>query len=406
MNKIFAALLTLFIAQSAMAQSTEFDDLTLNGLASYEQLRQEYYIGAIYLRSANDDPAAVITMDGKKRMEMRITAERWTPRRFAQQWNQAILINNDPESQQQFADDILAFTNLPINDLIAGDQIIVDMDPDQGTTIYLNRHKVYSSSNPMFFDVLVSAWIGLRPPSSEFKRDILSLQTNASGTDLLVRFEALKASDARKKEVASWYKNEASATVAGNDNAAGNPALPPPGGNSTRVVAKSTETKPENTKPATQKKTEPSANKPVIALEKPKLNSTPTTAKPVVATPATVEQKAPTPVAAAPAVEKVKKIDTDQIKADYRTRMIRLTYLKTEYPEREIDRGHEGIVVLNVTINRKGQVVSIEEKETAKYGRLNRAASKAVTQSAPFPPIPDELEGETFVFELPFIFKL
>ena len=98
-----------------------FEDLTMNGLAAYEQLRKEYYIGALFLESLSSDPQVIRDMEGYKRMDLRITADQWSPRRFAQQWNQAILINNSEEVQQQLAEEIINFTNLPIEDLIAGD---------------------------------------------------------------------------------------------------------------------------------------------------------------------------------------------------------------------------------------------------------------------------------------------
>ena len=76
---IIAALVGLLAATAAFAQGRGFDQLDLNGLAAFEQLRKEYYVGALYLDGRASDPAAVLAAAGKKRMALHITADRWPP---------------------------------------------------------------------------------------------------------------------------------------------------------------------------------------------------------------------------------------------------------------------------------------------------------------------------------------
>lgn len=413
MDKLFTVLIALLLSAGCFAQDDDFDDLALNGLASYEQLRKEYYIGAIYLESISQNPAAVITMDGKKRMEIRITIDKWSPRRFAQQWNQAILINNDQITLEDYADQIADFVNLPQDDLIAGDRLFIDKDPDSGVKVYINGKLGLSTSDEGFFDVLASTWIGLRPPSSEFKQNILVLPTDQAGTDLLLRYEAISPSDDRKKTVAGWFKREQKKVAAKpkpkkaptqtkvTSKAAPKPAPIQIETPAAPVVAKPKPTvnveKPKIAKaaPAPAPKPEP---KPAPAPAKPEPKPTPTPA---------VAKAEPKP--AAPAKDEAaeaEKAAQAKLLRRYRSSVMKLTYLNTQYPKRAMDNKQEGLVVIELTLDRKGKVKNVEVKQETQYRSLNRAAKTAVSKSGPYPEPPKELKGDNIVLELPFNFKL
>ena len=416
-SKSLLGIFFLSLCTQVFALRPDFDDLTLNGMATFEQLRQEYYIGALLLESVANDTASIYRQEGRKRMEIRVTADKWSPRRFAQFWNQAILINNDPSAQQQYADEILAFVNLPKEDLVAGDSITIDSDPDSGTVIGLNDNPIFSTKDPLFFDVLASTWIGMRPPSSEFKKKILNLGTDQYSTDLLLRYEALAPTDKRKKAVASWTQQPAAATpvVAASGGSGG---FAPPS-SSSRAVAKSDSDTPAKATAPKKDASPPSGTKPTFTIDKPVLAASdiqqPTTsaAKPATANPAiegkTEAEKAkpqakPAPKPVPPVAET--KINTEELMSAYRSRMIRLAYLNVEYPKREVERGHEGTVILKVTLSHDGKVKNIEEVESSRWSRLNKAAREAVEKTAPFPKLHKDLTGDSFSFELPFVFRL
>jgi len=420
MDKLFTLLISLLVSSvllstACFAQSDDFDDLELNGLASFEQLRKEYYIGAIYLESISQNPAAVITMDGKKRMEIRITIDKWSPRRFAQQWNQAILINNDQITLEDYADQIADFVNLPKEDLIAGDRVFIDKDPGKGVKVYINSKLALSTDDDGFFDVLASTWIGLRPPSSEFKQNILVLPTDQTGTDLLRRYQGLQPTADRENQVAAWFKKEPKKVAA--------KPKPKKAPGNTKVTSKAAP------KPAPIKIETPKA--PVVAKPKPSVQvDKPTIAKAQPApAPEPVKQEPPKPdpkptpapkaVAKAPAtpVEKpaapaksdaddAEKAEQAKLLRRYRSSVMKLTYLNTQYPKRAMDNKQEGLVVIELTLDRKGKVQNVEMKQETQYRSLNRAAKTAVNKSGPYPEAPKELKGDKIVLELPFNFKL
>lgn len=411
-----AALLCSMPLTSALAQDP-FDDLTLNGVASFEQLRKEYYIGGIFLPVRAKDPAALITMDGKKRMEIRIVIDKWSPRGFAQVWNQAILINNDQTSLEDLADPIQSFVNLPQDDLLAGDRIVIAMDPEQGTTVSLNGSRAFAVKDSSFFDLLLNTWIGLRPPSTEFKNNILAMPDGPEGNDLVLRFENAAPQDSRKKTVAGWFKQEKPApqakakpaeVAAAATGAAVASSLAPPS-SSASVKAELAASKPDIPAPdvaiekpaaapakqATENKAaqQAAAAKEKAAAEKAKQEAEKQAAE-IAAIAAAAEQQAK------------QQAEQDKLLKRYRSNVMKLTYLNTEYPKRAMDNNQQGLVVIKIEVNRQGEIKALSYDQKTDHSILNKAAETAVKKSQPYPAVPEELSGNKFELLLPFNFKL
>jgi periplasmic protein TonB len=387
-----AALILSVCASLAHAQGAP----TLSGLAAFEQLRKEYYIGALYLGWPGHDTATILAMPGKRQMELRVTADRWPALRFAQMWNQAITINADGSALNASAMDILAFTSIPKGDLLAGDHLVIESDPTTGTRVTLNGVLVQTTKNNGLFNLVLSAWIGARPPSSEFKRDMLTLPTTAAGTALAARFESIRPSDARKKAVAAWgIKPEpetavaaAAAPVAAKPADAPKPAEPP------KAAAPIT--------PATA--AAPAPGRPVPTPAKP----VPEAARPAPA-PEPVRPIAPAaPDPAALAAASQARMEKEQQQADLYNQylgQVRKQVLKNiDYPRRAQKEGVEGLVVLRINIDRSGGVTGSEVAQSA-HELLDAAAENAVRKAAPYPKPPEQLEGEQFQILVPVVFK-
>ncbi len=400
----------------ASAQEDSFDELPLNGLAAFIQLRNEYYIGALYLESLSQDSGSAFNFSGRKRMDIRVTIDKWSQRSFAKQWNQLILINNEQERLEQFTDQILAFTDLPKDDLLVGDTITIDMHPSKGTTIYLDGKKAIHTDDKEFFDILLNTWIGQRPPSSDFKNDILTLPTDQAGTELLVRYQALAPSNERSNKVAGWFKSQSSNKATATKSA--NAGVAPPSSDTTVTAKRETSTAKTSTNVAIAA-VAVAAPSTKVEVTKPKL-SAPAEPKPA-AKPAPAPKPEPEPeppkkVAAKPAPAPVAKVETPKVSAKeaeqakllkaYSSNVLKLTYLNTQYPKRAMDFKQQGLVLLTVKINRKGKLIDIIETTTSEHKLLNNAARKAIKSTAPYPEVPNNLEGEEISVDLPFNFKL
>ena len=90
----------------------------------------------------------------------------------------------------------------------------------------------------------------------------------------------------------------------------------------------------------------------------------------------------------------------------FHSKLVRWTFQHVKYPKRAIKRNQEGRVLLEVTINRKGQVINEAILQPAKFSTLNNAAKKAIGRASPFPVIPAEITDQQFVFSLPITFRL
>lgn len=366
---------------------------SLSGLAAFEQLRKEYYIGALYLGWPGHDSVTIMAMPGKRQMELRVTADRWPALRFAQMWNQAITINADGAALNANAMDILAFTSIPKGDLLAGDQLIIESEPATGTRVTLNGVLVQSTKSNALFNLVLSAWIGSRPPSSEFKRDMLTLPNTPAGTALAARYESIKPADARKKAVAAWGIKPEQETAA----AAAVVAAPKPA---------------EAAKPAEPAKAAPLT--PATAAAPAPGRAIPTPAKPVAepARPAAEPVKpaaAPAPDPAALAAAQQARQEKEQQQAElynqYLGQVRKQVLRNIDYPRRAQKEGIEGLVVLRVNLDRSGNVAGSDVAQTAD-DLLDAAALNAVKKAAPYPKPPEQLEGEQFQILVPVVFKL
>ncbi len=90
----------------------------------------------------------------------------------------------------------------------------------------------------------------------------------------------------------------------------------------------------------------------------------------------------------------------------YKSTLRRRVYENITYPGMAQRRNHEGKVVMNATVSRGGQLLSVEMTEASRYGSLNRASERAIKNASPFPAAPDTLSGEAFLLTVPVVFKV
>jgi protein TonB len=387
------------------------DKLPMTGIADLWQLRQEVYIGALYLPAAAKTPEDVLNMAGPKRMELRVTANKLSTRQWGELWNQAININNAGKDELKgLTDDVIAFTGLLKDSLTNGDRITIDYTPKAVVDIAIDGTVLYKSRNDRFFNALVKAWVGPRPPSSDFKRNIVTLPTDAETKDLIDRYSVVLPEDSRKTEIAAWVKGAEPPKVAEKPK----PVAPPP--------AAKPEPKPEPKvvavpvpAPAPKLVVPPPAPTPTpappVAVTKP-APATPAPAAPAPQPKPAEVAKAPTPAPAAPAAAPAQTAASDDaarldgIRNIYRANMLRLTYRHVIYPASALSKNQEGTVIMRVSVNRAGKVLGIANEKLSEFVALNKAAEKAVKKASPFPEVPAQLPGDKFEFSIPIKFRI
>jgi TolA protein len=197
-SSFLALLVSVLLATSAQAE-------VLNGVAVHEELKKELFIAGLYLPYPSKKPKDIFIMDGPMRMEMRITTKRFSPTKFTNIWRQGIVINNTPEDIEEFGTSMIKFYTLLKGKLVTGDIITITRDPGKTTTVSVNGVDIGTFDDD-FFVILLKAWLGPRPASTDFKKGLLRLDST-----LQSRFDGIQPLDGRRQAISSWGSGGASA---------------------------------------------------------------------------------------------------------------------------------------------------------------------------------------------------
>ncbi|MFT6310078.1 MAG: protein TonB [Porticoccus sp.] len=378
MRTIKLILATLLLGAS-FAHSQDLDGMTMTGMAAYIELKRPFYVGALYSDKAVVDAESFLTTQGRRRMDIRVNGTRLTPRRFSSQWTQALLINGSPEQLDRFDDAFVQFNNLPKETFKVGDQIVIDSFPEGATVVSVNGIIMLSVARNGFFELLVSKWIGDRPPSSDFKADILNPTIDPA---LQAEFNSLEPTDARITEVKAWIADEeAEAELMAKEAAAAAAAAVLIASEAASVAEKAAAEK--SVAEAMAKRVE----KERIAAETAKLEAEEEAAE---------QQMDPA----------MYKLQQDTLLKLYRSSVVKRTLKEVVYPKRAIKRNRQGTVILDVTVSRAGQIMSITAVKEAKYSSLNDAAIDAVNEVEKYSAVPAGLDGESITINVPVKFIL
>jgi protein TonB len=398
--QIGLTLLLLLRALSAQA------DLVLNGSSVYSDLGKNQFAAALYLESPEKNPDSVHSMQGERRMEVRVL-NNYSKRRWFNLWMQSISINNSRESFSDSAQDLITLMQAAKSAPQKGDFIEYLSSSDQGTSMRFNGTQLISDLPADVFDLLLNTWIGAIPPTTSFKDEILGKQRNSEAMQLL---DSVAIDPQRVTLAASWI-------------------LPPP--KPAAVAAKVV-------KPVVKK----AKKAKVVAAVKPKAASALITAaeaaavtdkkldsKGVTQQVAEAEHTADThnsasadlsktasseiystDKGAASSAESQDEVDFSVAQAlamrDYTPLVVQQIYRKICYPSRAIDRGYEGTVRMAIVVDKTGALESATVAQESGHSLLNKAAIKATEQAAPFPELPAALNTDQFEITVPITFKL
>lgn len=373
----------------------------LNGISPYTKLGKEQFLAGLYLPAGTTDVGSALNVGGERRLELRITASSVSARSLSRMWIEGIAINIAGDQLQANADGMVEFTQLTKGRLRNGDVLVIDDIPGEGISVSVNGVDMGKIRRaPNLFNMLLSTWIGSVPLSSEFREGVMAgAEIDAN---LLGRYRAITPSEERIAEVESWKSPKPAAAIAEAKPAApavATPKVSAPSVAAPTLAAAAVVAKPEVTAPA-------------AVEDKPKIEQ-PKVEKP---TPAPT----PTQVAAAKPVNNA-FLDDEELEEEeeplltaaslvsrqlYHSKLLRWTYKNIRYPKRALQRGQEGSVRIAVIIDRNGKVLNMQPLEESRHSLLNSEAVKAVERSDPFPPMPQDLQGERFEFTLPITFSI
>lgn len=416
-NSVLAVFLILLASKAAHAE------VILNGVAPHSELGKELFIAGLYTTTPSADKTAILNAQEEKQIQVRVTAEDLSSRRFKRMWIEGMAVNASPQELKDQSNNMAAFANMLKVRMIAGDIFTVERyieGSDSGVRVIINGAQLGEISDPAFFDLLLRTWLGPVPLSSEFRSSLT--KAGKIDADLLGRYQSTAPSDARISEVEVALAGApaiASAAPAASNNAsvASSAAVDIPAPTVTApkppVIAAAP---PVINNPASDT---PRVGEDRVAIAPPKLDEArkPTetasaapaqTAKPAQPAPATTQVASAQRSSILEADEEAAPLTAESIYRQqlYVSDLRKHTYKFIEYPSSALSRGKEGNLRMDVVIDRKGNVLQSEIVEESSFRPFNREAQKAVRQAEPYPPVPDAVKGETFTFTLPIVFVL
>jgi periplasmic protein TonB len=359
---------------ATLGSFTQAAEPTLNGLAIHSELGKELFIGALYASTPGDNVETLTNTPQAMRMELKIAStDGITTRRFSRMWIEGMAINNSTSLLTEQADFMVKFDGLFKGRLVLNDSVAFNFEPSKGVNVSVNNVLMGNIASEKFFGMLLKTWAGKIPLSTDFKEGIL--KGGKVDSSLRARFDSIKSTKERATEVAAWSKIKTA----------------------TELVAEKETVKVASSQPA--------------IVETPKVSST-TVAKVDTAKIEAAKAEAARAEAARLAAQKAND-DEEKPALTAQSLLARQFYVSDmlkkvrsilRYPKRALERGQAGSVRVAVIINRQGKVMSTSLVESAKYDQLNEAVVDAVTESSPFPPMPDSISGNSFEFSVPATF--
>lgn len=365
-----------------MLPFTSFAANHLNGIAVHTELNDEQFIAAIFSETLTDDAKQLALSNEEKAMELRILTERIFPRRFKRMWIESIAINSAPRELEQHAQNLADFANIFSIRLQRGDIVRIERATD-GVRVTINNFAAGTIEDTRFFDLLLRTWIGPVPFSSDFKQNLLAGGNVPAA--MQSRFNDTRPSEGRIAAVTSALQppppaEEEPATdlteLAEADQAAQD-AL--------EVAADEAEDEAQQASAEEPAEDEPAAGPGLVS------------ASDLFDDESLLEDDEPDYTFTA------KNVLSEQL---YISKLTRWTSSFVSYPRAAARRNLEGTVRVTVTLARDGEVKNVRMTEQSRHSILNEAAMSAVRGASPYPAVPDEIPGDSYLFSVPVVFKL
>jgi protein TonB len=349
------------------ADFAEENNLVLNGIATHQELRRPVFIAKLNTSHPVSTPSSVMGLETPAQMELVLLKRSWSGRQFRQYWLSGIAINAGMSNMNNHQDALLELATVLKSRMRENDRFTIDYLPNEYTRVSLNGVELQTFDADIW-PLLVSNWVGPRV-DQDFREAILTLPSNAS--DLIAQ-SSLEPTADRIADIESWL-------VAAE-----------------AVAEEVTEPVAEVVVAATPVVQTPP---PVETRRQPEPEPEP---EPALASLNFDEEEEEDESAEVAAIEAQKEF----LRAIYSSQMLQWTNRSVRYPSRAERRGDQGRVVLEVEVDRAGNVLSAEVIDSSGHSSLDREAVNAAERASPYPRVPDDLEGATFRTQVPITFQL
>jgi hypothetical protein len=162
-----ASLAGVTMPDTAQVGST---NLVLNGLGLRTEFMVKVYVAGLYLEQKSSDPSAIIKAGGPNKIVMQFlhgASKSQMANAFKESFS-----DNTPDAVKTMQPDIdrLLGALEPMN---VGDQMVFTYVPGTGTSLAINGKDKLTIAGAAFNPVLLSVWLGPKPPTANVKKGML-----------------------------------------------------------------------------------------------------------------------------------------------------------------------------------------------------------------------------------------
>jgi Chalcone isomerase-like len=144
--------------------------LVLNGLGIRTKYMVKVYVAGLYLEQKSSDANAIIKADAPKRIVMKFVhgaSKSQMSDAFEESFH-----DNTPDAVKTMKPDIDRLLGA-LEPVKVGDEMVFTYVPGTGTTYTMNGQERVTIAGPAFGQVLMSVWLGPKPPNADLKKGML-----------------------------------------------------------------------------------------------------------------------------------------------------------------------------------------------------------------------------------------
>jgi hypothetical protein len=166
-NSYAASLAGVTMPDTAQVGNTK---LMLNGLGLRSEFMVKVYVAGLYLEQKSSDPDAIIKANGPNRIVMQFLHSA-SKSQMANAFKESFS-DNSPDAMKTMQADIDRLYGA-LEPVKVGDQMVFTYVPGTGTTFAINGQDKLTIAGSAFNPVLLSVWLGPKPPTAAVKKGML-----------------------------------------------------------------------------------------------------------------------------------------------------------------------------------------------------------------------------------------
>lgn len=146
------------------------DSLKLNGMGLRQKLWVKVYVGGLYLEHPTTDAKNAAHSKQTKKMVMHFLTNKAKKKKMDAAWVEGFEANwghyGDIKAR------VMTFKDF-FGDMKEGDVVEMTLVPGKGTAVVVNGATKGTIEGDDFAEALVNVWVGVEPPTADFKKGVL-----------------------------------------------------------------------------------------------------------------------------------------------------------------------------------------------------------------------------------------